>query len=365
MESSLIPDVKKIAVLRANSLGDLVFALPALDALRRAYPQAEIVFLGASWHAEWIEGRLQTVDRVETVPQTEGVLIEPGKRIDPDEQAAFFERMRAEQFDLGVQLHGGGRYSNPFLKKLGARVSIGAKSEDAEPTDRWIPYVYYQHEVIRNLEVVGLAGAHTEELSPRLPVLPADLQAAEPALRALGEAFIVIHPGSTDIRRCWPPAFYAEVADYCIGQLGLPVAVTGVEEERAQVSEMLDAMVEQPHNLCGQLSQGGLVGLLSRARLVVTNNTGPLHLALAVGSPALGLFTAEMVVNALPFQRGTFFPIISWNRTCPLCGKYLDKTELDNKQYEACGHAVSMLDDIPADEVMEAVEMMLARQVAA
>ena len=76
--------------------------------------------------------------------------------------------MEHEEFDLAVQLHGGGRFSNPFLLRLGARHTVGSRTEDAAPLERTIPYTYYQHEPLRGLEVVGLAGAPPVWLEARL-----------------------------------------------------------------------------------------------------------------------------------------------------------------------------------------------------
>ncbi len=116
-----IPDVHKIAVVRANALGDFIFALPALEALRGAYPQAEIVFLGRGWHASFLAGRPGPIDRVIVLPPTKGVSEPPEYTDDPIEQERFFEAMRQEHFDLALQIHGGGRYSNPFLLNLGLK----------------------------------------------------------------------------------------------------------------------------------------------------------------------------------------------------------------------------------------------------
>src|SRR5690348_1718880 len=119
------PDINKIAVVRANALGDYIFALPALDALRAAYPAAEIVLLGAPWHAQFLTGRPGPVDRVIALP--------PLPVTDP----AFLAALRAERFDMAVQLHGGGRHSNRLVADLGARVTAGLRAEDAPPLDRW------------------------------------------------------------------------------------------------------------------------------------------------------------------------------------------------------------------------------------
>jgi hypothetical protein len=102
----LVKDVRKLAVLRANALGDYLVSLPAILALRAAYPAAEMVLLGAGWHAGLLAGRPGPVDRCLAVPPTAGVRDDrppsPPATVD-----RFFARMRAERFDLAVQLQGG------------------------------------------------------------------------------------------------------------------------------------------------------------------------------------------------------------------------------------------------------------------
>src|SRR5690348_10443985 len=110
-----MPFMRKIAVLRANALGDFIFVLPALQALRERFPDAEIVYLGKKMHEVFLTGRPGPVDRVIVVPPYPGV----GETEDyePDLIAVqdFFKRMQEEQFDMAIQLHGGGHFSNPFL----------------------------------------------------------------------------------------------------------------------------------------------------------------------------------------------------------------------------------------------------------
>ncbi len=360
MEHGIIPDVKKIAVLRANGLGDFVFVIPALEALRDAYPDAEITYLGAPWHTPILQQRMDAVNRALTIPETPGVLI-TGGRIDERAQQDFFERMQAEQFDLAFQMHGGGRSSNPFVMRLKPRISFGAVDGDAAHPDRWIPYRFYQHEILRNLEVAALAGAQAGQLDPHLRVLPSDLDEAAPVLERLRRRpFIVIHPGSTDVRRMWPEVGYARVADYIIKNLGMDVVLTGVDSELVQVERILQLMDETPINACGQLSLPGLLGLLSRARLMLTNNTGPLHLALATGVRAVGLFWSEQSLNTLPLLRARLSPLISWQRECLLCGAWCDKEELDQSARSGCPHDASFLLHITPTQVIEAVEEMLS-----
>src|SRR5579884_2090729 len=91
--------VHKIAVLRANALGDFVFVLPAVRALRETFPEAEIVYLGKTWHQTFIPGRATDIDRVVVVPQYPGVGEANEYAVDQAEVEAFFAHMQAEQFD--------------------------------------------------------------------------------------------------------------------------------------------------------------------------------------------------------------------------------------------------------------------------
>ena len=128
------PAIEKIAVLRANRIGDFVVTLPALAALRAIYPAAEIVLLGRPWHAEFLKGRPGPIDRVVVIPPSRGVGESEDFVEDKATQAEFFAAMRAERFDLALQCHGGGRHSNPFVAQLAARHTVGLRAADAPGT---------------------------------------------------------------------------------------------------------------------------------------------------------------------------------------------------------------------------------------
>ena len=131
------------------------------------------MLLANPWHEAFLSGRPGPVDRVVVVPPSEGVRIEP-ELAAPEEMERFFEAMWRERFDLAVQLHGDGRYSNPFVLNLGARMTAGLRTPDAAPLDRWVPYVYYQPEVPRFLEVVSLVGTPAVRVEPRLEATEGD-----------------------------------------------------------------------------------------------------------------------------------------------------------------------------------------------
>lgn len=345
-----IPDVRKIAVLRANAIGDFIFALPALAALRAAYPDAEIVLLGRAWHAGFLAGRPGPIDRVVVVPPSRGVAGDEELLEDLAELDRFFVAMRAEKFDLALQLHGGGRHSNPFLRRLGARVTVGLQAADAEPLDRSLPYVYAQHEYLRYLETVALAGAAPVTLEPELIVTDADRREADAVLPAGDLPLVLLHPGAGDPRRRWPADNFAALADELFAA-GLQIAVTGGAHEQPLVDAVRAAMSAPSIDLCDRLSLGGLAAALSRARLVVSNDSGPLHLAHAVGAATVGLYWGFNLVTAAPLTRTRHRPLADWDMQCSECGAPLVPSE--------CGHLASVVAAIPVDAVRDAALELL------
>lgn len=341
---AIVPDVDKLAVLRANALGDYVFAVPALESLRAAYPAAEIVLLARDWHRDFLAGRPGPVDRVVAVPH--GAI---GDEANPtttiEEREAFFAAMRAERFDLALQLHGGGGNSNPFVRALGARVTAGMRAPGAPPLDRTMPYIYFQHEVLRYLEAVTLVGAPPVTLAPRIAVLPSDLADSHAVVADDGRPLVALHPGASDPRRRWPPERFAAVADALAGA-GARALVTGDASERALTDTMIAAMRSPAEGLSGQLSLGGLTGLLSRCRVVVSNDTGPLHLGAAVGAATVGLFWAGNMINGSAFARTRYRPLVSWRMHCHTCG--VDTME------RRCEHNGSFVDGVSVEEATEA-----------
>ncbi len=341
--SGLLRDVRKIAVLRANYLGDFIFCLPALDALRSAYPDAEIVLLANPWHEAFLAGRPGPIDRVVVVPPQEGVRIEPGMPGDPEELDRFFKQMEQERFDLAIQIHGGGRYSNPFTLRLRARTTAGLRSPDAAPLDLWAPYVYYQSEVFRFLEVVSLVGAVPVSIEPHLTVTEQDLSEARSVVPD-DAPLVALHPGANDTRRQWPPEKFAALGD-ALAAAGARVVVTGTEPERELVQAVVGTMRCEAQDLCRRLSLRGLAGLLSRCAVVVSNDSGPLHLAGAVGAATVGIYWCGNLINAGPITRVRHRPAISWRLACPVCG--VDCTR------DSCVHRDSFVADVTVREVTE------------
>jgi ADP-heptose:LPS heptosyltransferase len=355
--------VRRIAVLRGGGLGDLLFALPAVDALAAAYPHAEILLLGSPGHAALLEGRPSSVSRVEVLPAARGVREVPGEEPDDRRIAAFRSSVRRDgPIDLAVQLHGGGRFSNPFLLGLAPRHSVGPATEDAVPLERTMPYVYYQHEVVRGLEVAGLAGAEPVTLEPRLVVTERERRAVERRLPTDGGPLAVLHPGATDPRRRWPADRFAEVGAGLLAE-GATVALIGDAGDRrlaTDVARRAQAMrpeaAARVRVLAGSLELGESAALLEAADVVVANDSGPRHLAQAVGAPTVGIFWFGNVVNAAPFSRERHRVHLSFTVRCPVCDA--DVTQV-GWTAERCEHDDSFVAEVRTAPVLaDALQLM-------
>lgn len=355
--------VQRIAVLRGGGLGDLLFAMPAIQALADRYPQARLILLGTELHARLLEHRPGPVDEVVVLPLSPGVHPGPGDEHNGEQVARFQAGLRQRNLDLAVQLHGGGRYSNPFLLQLGARHTVGTGTEDAARLERTVPYHYYQHEVLRALEVVGAAGATTTELAPRIEVTAHDRQAAAQVLDALPggtgaaprAARLVIHPGATDVRRQWPVESFARLAQRAAAD-GYQVLLIGDAAE-AGLCATIHGLIAAEHRdavhvLAGKLGLPGLVGVLEQADVMLGNDSGPRHLAQAVGTRTVGIFWVGNMIMAAPLERSRHRVHLGWVTRCPECG--IDVTQV-GWTAPRCSHVFPLTSEVRVQDVYDDV----------
>lgn len=354
-DHALIPDVKRIAVLRPNAVGDFMFVLPALHALKQAYPGARLTYIGKPWHAQFLQDRPGPIDDVVVIPPCPGVGAPADAQVDTQDEGtelqSFIDRMQREEFDLAFQVYGGGRYANPFTKRLGARCTMGLKAEDAEPLDRWIAFGSPQNRRLQLLEVAGLAGANTVRIGRDLEVTASDRREAQRILPdPLSRPLVTLQPGASDSRRCWPAARFSALGD-ALAETGALIAVNGTKAEAPIVHAVIDSMHHPAIDLSGKLSLNGLCGWMERSALVVSNDTGPLHLALAIGTPCVGIYWLTNLVESAPLAQRMHRSAMSVRIHCPVCGEANLTTR--------CPHDLSFLDTVPAEEVIEAALELL------
>jgi ADP-heptose:LPS heptosyltransferase len=303
--------VRRIAVMRAlPGLGDLLCAVPALRALRRSSPEAQIALIGLPAVAPIVARFRHYIDELLPFPGFPGI---PEVPPDPPRLAEFLAAARRRAFDLALQLHGSGRTSNAFVALLGARRVAGSYPPDEPGPDSelFLPYAEDRPEPLRSLAVMRLLGIDAGDASPEFP-LGDDDRAEHMRLarrhRLEPGRYGCIHPGAAEPRRRWPPERFAEVAD-ALAERGLRPVLTGGPDERALTAATAAAMQTAAVDLAGETSVGGLAALLADAAVTVTNDTGTSHLAAAVRVPSVVIFSDSDPLRWAPLDGALHRPL--------------------------------------------------------
>jgi len=268
-------------------LGDLLCAVPALRVLRRAAPNARITLIGLPWAASFAARFGHYIDDFLGFPGFPGL---PETSPDIGRLPHFFSAAQSVQFDLALQLHGSGMLSNPIVAALGATRNAGfyVHNQYCPDHEYFLPWSASEHEVLRPLRLLKSLGIEAAHASLEFPLHEADYQALAKTGQALPApgSYVCIHPGARLPSRRWQARRFARVADG-IAQHGWRVVLTGSMEERPIIDAVLRNMQTTPIDMCGRTDLGALAALIAGARLVVSNDTGISHLAVALATPSV------------------------------------------------------------------------------
>jgi ADP-heptose:LPS heptosyltransferase len=273
-----------IAVFRALQLGDMLCAVPALRALRRAFPQTRILLIGLPNAGEFVNRFHAYVDELIDFP---GIPAFPEQAPRANELPAFFRRVRGLHVDVALQMHGSGRQSNPIVAQLGAERWGGFVDEAAgEIPGCRMPWPDDLPEPRRYLALLRYLGIDADDDALEFPVSRADHDDAKQLLgrHALNpEKLILMHVGARLPSRRWPLERYAALARELV-RLGWHVALTGMRSEAPLARSLREQAGVPLTDLCGQTHLGSLAALLKVARLLICNDTGVSHVAAGVGA---------------------------------------------------------------------------------
>lgn len=342
-----LPDAPRILVLRALVLGDTLCAVPALRAIRRAWPRAHIALLGLPASRE-VLSRLDCVDEWIAFPGWPGLPEQP-----PDVAAlpGFLAAMQARQWDLAVQLHGSGQLTNPLVALFGARQVAGFHAAGtAPPSPLHCPRPEQGHETQRLLALCRHLGLPVDGDALEFPLRPEDNAALRSAWPGWGDAgaYACVHAGAQLPSRRWPPARFAAVAQG-LHEAGLAVVLTGAASERALVAELaglLDARGVPHVNLVGRTTLWSLGALLKRARLLVCNDTGVSHIAAALRVPSVVVSCGSDAARWAPPDHA-LHRVLAKPAPCRPCA------------HADCPHGHACALDLGVDEVLAAVHQQL------
>jgi lipopolysaccharide heptosyltransferase II len=299
---------RRILCVRLDSLGDVLMCTPAMRALRQAVPGRTLTLLGSpsgvaaqpfipelddaiAWDAPWMKATgLKAAGLKATVPRahTSG--------------PALIATLAARAFDAAVIFTTYTQSALPAallcqLAGIPLRLAHCRENPYDLLTD-WIPdpepATLVRHEVQRQLALVQRVGCRSAEPGLTFVPRPADFAAARMRLSAAGVApdrpWILLHPGASAASRRYPPAHWAHVLRLLADVPRLPLVLTGSAAEAELVDTIQFASAVPAISLAGRLSLGELGAALQLAAVAVTNNTGPAHMAAAVGTPVVDLY---------------------------------------------------------------------------
>lgn len=281
-----VPEAGRVAVLRAlPGLGDLVCAVPALRALRRARPDVEVTYIGLPETEPLVRRYGAYVDRFLAFPGFPGL---PERTPDLAAIPDFLRDAQARRWDLAIQLHGSGTFTNTFVELLGARRTAGHVPPGTTPPDRstYLPWNEHASEVRRSLRLMAHLGWPSDDERLEFTI------AAGTPRPALAPGYVVVHPGASAAVRRWTPAGFAEVAN-ALARRGERIVLTGSGDEAARNRELAELLDVPPVDLTGRTSLDELGLVLRHARLLIANDTGVSHLAVALDVPSVVVFTGS------------------------------------------------------------------------
>ncbi len=274
-----------VLLIQLKRIGDLVLTLPAIAALRKNFPAARISLIVAHGSRELLPA----------IPGVDHTFIARGRVTD----AAQWFALATAKFDYCLDFSRTDR--SAFLTLLsGARKRITYATIRREPLrqlsyNEFVPSkVRFVHTVDHHLALLAPLGVHdvSPEIHLSLPQTAKTRAAAAMSENDLGKNFVILHPGSARTEKFWIARRWAEVANRISGQEHIRFVLTGSKSrmEQDHIARIKAHLHCPVVDLSGQLDLLTLAALIDRARLLVTIDSAPMHLAAALGTPQLALF---------------------------------------------------------------------------
>ncbi len=366
-------DFSKILLIKLSAVGDVVHTIPVLNKLRRRYPGARIDWLVTPAIGEL----LQHHPAITTVREFQrDDWSQPWRAAPFVGSARLALALRSTGYDLVIDMHGQMRTAL-FVLATGAPVRIGfdrprASVWDASPRTfppqarrhawqgaregSWLAYTHHiavptldMHAVDRYLGVGPLLGLDSDPADFSFPIPPAAvnrISALNEYYGIEGKKLAVLAPGTIWETKQWRSAGFAEVARHFL-QKGFAVVLAGAARERAACAEVAK-LAPGVVNLAGETTLSELAALIRRATICVTNDSGPMHLAVALDRPVVSVFGPTDPIWIGPYGRGN--AVLQADLACSPC--YL-------RQLSRCDHAHACMHNVTASAVIERAEAIM------
>ncbi len=319
---------RRILVIRLDLIGDLVLSMTTVRALKHTYPDAAIDLLALPTSAPVVTG---DPDLNEIIAYDPNVWRRPVALIQPENWINAYRmlcRLHAHRYDIAVSVFG--KWAGILAVASGAkrRVGFGSESYPGFMTDN-VPGRHWhtgdhKHEVDYCLALARAAGARTSEAARR-PYLNVD-PVAQAQLAQLFERegivsekpVIACHISSNNGQsKRWPIPYWATLNEKLIRGLNAQVILTGAPDDKWLIDCVTKQMQEQAFNLAGKTNLPQLVALLKRANMVISGDSGPMHIAAAVGTPLIAIHgPTDPVLSGPVSPKATILRSSIWCSPC-------------------------------------------------
>lgn len=279
---------RRILISRTDRLGDVVLSTPVIRHMRRLFPNSYIAFMVRPENKPVVENN-PDIDEIILYDKygTEKTFLSTVK---------FAQKLKEKKFDLAIALHPTNRAHMIFFI-AGIPRRIGYDRKMSFLLTKKIPHMKQEgkkHEVDYNFDMLEKAGFDTggHDRMPYLVTGEKDRLMVDVLLEqnGLDGNIIAIHPGASCISKRWPAKNFAKVADILSQKYDSDIVIVGGNETKEFSRKMLGEMKSRAVDLTGVLLLGELAELLSRCSLFISNDSGPVHVAVAVGTPVISLF---------------------------------------------------------------------------
>ena len=347
---NVTPDVafKRVLVIRLSAIGDVVFASPLIEAIRRARPDAEVYWLAESTVAPLLKHHAGLKELLIWPRDEWRALFRRGRLWQLSREVlSFRKKLRAHQFDLVLDVQGLLK-SAVLAWMTGARARIGFRSK--EPTG-WLltERVPKDLEPTISSEYRGLAeyiGLQTDEFSMTVPLSEAALGFAERVHD--GQPYVVFCPFTTRPQKHWPEAHWRSLAETAL-ERGWRVVVVGAPADRPRAERIFTGQAVE--DKVGACSLDESAALVSQSSLVIGVDTGLTHMGWAFSVPVIALFGSTCPYRVVPGREGE---ILYAELHCSPC-----------RRRPTCGGAFDCMSALTPDAVINAAQRYLSTESAA
>jgi hypothetical protein len=273
--------------------------------LRAALPRARITLIGLPWAEQFAIRFNRYIDDFVAFP---GHPAFPEQPVQENLVPGFYESMCSRNFDLALQMHGSGQVSNRIVSEFGAKAVSGYVATEGVALDagRFLEYPADGAEPLRLLKLTEFLGAPSMGMHLEFPLSAQDDHELDQSGLATGltaGTYICIHPGASIRDKCWPPQRFAEVADRLCDEFDGPIVLTGSTKETDLTAAVAAHMRNKAVDAAVPLSIGAMAALMSRARLLICNDTGVSHIAAGLRLPSVVIFSKANMQRWSPLDQ--------------------------------------------------------------